>query len=34
MGNVSALLALILDGEWGAAVVRLIAKPMSRKRAT
>jgi hypothetical protein len=23
-----------MDGEWGAAIIRLIAKPMSRKRAT
>jgi len=32
--HISALLALLMDGEWGAAVIRLIAKPMSRKQAT
>ena len=32
--HISALIALLMDGEWGAVVIGLIANPMSRKKAT
>ena len=31
-GHVSALLAHLTDGDWGAVVISLIAKPMSKKK--
>jgi len=32
--HILALLALLMDGEWGAEVIGLIARPRSRKQAT